>query len=312
MKYRRWFSVSCVAISLFARGSAALDGQWTRAGGPHRSDLRVDSDLVLVPVSVTDSADRPVTGLEPAAFRVFDAGKEQKIEQFASDDAPVSVGIVFDTSASMTRKLAKAKEAVAEFLKTSNPEDEFFLVSFSSTAQLVVPFTGNPGDIQSRLPFTDSWGRTALLDAAYLALQYSTRARNVRRALLVISDGGENNSRYTENEIRRLVAEGGAWIYTIGTFDRRTPILPEEEVGGPALLTRLASETGGRDFEVHDLSDLPRVAAKIGLALRNEYVLAFRPEERSGDGRYHRLQVKLVKPGHYHISSRPGYYAPAE
>jgi Ca-activated chloride channel homolog len=169
----------------------------------------------------------------------------------------------------------------------------------------------NPGDIQNQLLFTGSAGRTSLLDAVYLALQYSKSARNPRRALLVISDGGENQSRYTENEIRRLIEEGDTWIYAIGIYEHRTPILPEEELGGPALLTRLAEATGGRQFEVRNLSDLPQVAAKIGLALRNQYLLAFRPGDGDRDGRYHRLQVKLMPSGHFRVSAKPGYYAPS-
>ena len=308
------------ALVALAGGSALpLPGQprvWVQPGisrpRTREGDLRVDSDLVLITVSVTDSSGRPVTGLDAAMFRLFDAGKEQKVAQFASEDAPISVGIVFDSSASMAAKLEKAKEAVAEFLKASNPDDEFFLVRFNSTAHLVVPFTVNPGDIQDQLLFTNSSGKTALLDAVYLALQCARSARNSHRALLVISDGGENDSRYTQDELVRIIEEADTWIYSIGIYERSGQILPEEESGGPALLTRLAEATGGRQFEVRTPRDLPQVAAKIGLALRSQYVLAFKPPDAARDGKYHRVQVKLVTPGHFHLCAKPGYYAPTQ
>src|SRR5262249_17178830 len=145
--------------------------------------------------------------------------KEQEIAQFSSEDAPLSVGIVFDCSGSMGRKLEKSRQAVAQFFKTANPEDEFFLVQFNDTADLVQPFTTNLEEIQSRLTFTQSKGRTALLDAIYLALHEMKKARNPRKALLVISDGGDNNSRYSEGEIKNLVREADVQIYGIGIYE---------------------------------------------------------------------------------------------
>ena len=294
-------------ISLFVVFSTyAADMAATKA----RINIRADSNLVLIPVSVTDPRNRPVIGLGQNGFRVFEGKTEQKVLHLSNDDAPLSVGIVFDTSGSMAGKLAKAREAVAEFLKSANPADEFFLVQFNNTAELAVPFTTDLDGIQSRLMRADCKGKTALLDAIYLALQYMKGARNPRRALLVISDGGDNDSRYTERETRQLVRETDAWIYAIGIYAGGSQALPEEEGAGPKLLTGIAGESGGRHFAVQDASQLPGAAAKIALELRNQYILAYRPADTQADGKYRRVQVKLVERGDLHLTWRPGYYSP--
>ena len=277
-----------------------------------RSDIRVDANLVLIPVSVTDPKNHPMTGLASDEFRVFEGKAEQKILQLSSDDAPLSVGIVFDVSGSMAGKLAKAREGVAQFLKSANPDDEFFLVNFSSTPKLAVPFTSDPNEIHDRLMYAESKGKTALLDAIYLALHYMKGARNRRKALLVISDGGDNDSRYSERETRQMVQEADVWIYAIGIYARGLQTLPEEERGGPKLLTDIAEESGGRHFAVHSASELPDAATKVGLELRNQYILAYSPANTEADGKYRRVQVKLAGRRDLHLSWRPGYYAPAQ
>jgi VWFA-related protein len=276
---------------------------------PAGETIRVQSNLVLIPVIVTDPKNRSVTGLDRETFRVFDGKMEQKVTHFSSDDAPVSVGIVFDSSGSMRDKLGKSREAVAQFFKTANPEDEFFLVEFSDRARLTVPFTTNPAEIQDHLLSTQSYGRTPLLDAVYTAVQYMKKARHSRRALLVISDGGDNDSRFTATELRNLVRETDVWIYSIGIYEH-TLMLPEQEPSGQHLLAALAADTGGREFALRDVRELPDVAEKIGLELRNQYILGFTPEDQDRDGKYHRVQVKLVQGKNLHVSARPGYFAP--
>ncbi len=281
-----------------------------------RANIRIDSTLVLIPVTVTDPMNRFVTGLEKENFRLFEDKKEQDISQFSSEDAPLSVGVIFDCSGSMGHKLEKSRLAVSQFFKTANPEDEFFLVQFNDTANLVQSFTRNLEEIQNRLTFTQSKGRTALLDAVYLGLHEMKRARNPRKALLIISDGGDNNSRYTENEIKDLVKEADTQIYAIGIYEEagargRTP----EEASGPALLTEIAEQTGGRQYSVDNLNELPDVAAKIGVELRNQYVLGYSPPNAQRDGKYHHVLVKIVPPRGL-PPLRPfwrlGYYAPVQ
>ncbi len=281
-----------------------------------RADIRVDSTLVLINVSVTDPSSRFVTGLEKENFKLAEDKIDQEISQFSAEDAPLSVGIVFDTSGSMGDKLQKSRQAVAQFLKTANPEDEFFLVQFNDRPELTVPFTPDSEEIQNRLTFIQSKGRTALLDGIYLAMNNMKKARNPRKAILLISDGGDNSSRYTESDVRTAVREADVQIYAIGIFEPlagrgRTP----EEFAGPGLLTELTEQTGGRHFAIENLAELPDVAAKIGLELRNQYVLGFVPKNVSRDGKYRRVQVKLVKTTGLpplRAMYRTGYYAPAQ
>jgi len=214
-------------------------------GATMRSDIRVNSNLVLIPVSVTDSGNHPVIGLTSDRFRVFEGKTEQKVRQVLSEDVPLSVGIVLDTSASMAGKLSGAREAIAEFLKSANPEDQFFLVNFNSAVEMAVPFTADTEEVLTRLRNIESSGRTALLDATYLALRHMKNTKYARRALLVISDGVDNHSRYSETEIRRVAKEADVWIYAIGIYSRGVRMLPEEDMGGEKLLTDVAEETEG-------------------------------------------------------------------
>ena len=281
-----------------------------------RANIRVDTNVVLIPVTVTDPLNRFVTGLEQDSFKVFEDKIEQKLVSFGSEDAPLSIGIVFDTSGSMGPKLEKSRIAVSEFFKTANPEDEAFLVEFNDRPELVTPLTHNLEEIQNRLTFTQSKGRTALLDGIYLALHTMKKAHNPRKALVVISDGGDNSSRYTESEIKNLVKEADVQIYAIGIYESigsrgRT----SEELSGPGLLTDISEPTGGRHFIVENLNELPDVAAKIGIELRNQYVLGYSPNNQVRDGKYRKVNVKLVQPKGLpplHAFWRTGYYAPTQ
>jgi VWFA-related protein len=279
-----------------------------------KANLRVDTNLVLVPVSVCDPFNRPVTGLEKDHFKIYDGKVEQTVTHFAMDDEPVAVGLVFDISGSMGPKLRTSREAAAQFFKTANPEDEFFLVQFNDTADLVQPFTSSTGEIQGRLSFSQSKGMTALLDAVYLGLHEMKKARNGRKAILIISDGGDNSSRYTEGELRNLVKEADVQIYAIGIYEpigsrSRTP----EESNGPALLSELADQTGGRQYQVENTNELPDIAAKIGVELRNQYVLGYSSSNQDRDGKYRHVEVKLVQPPKMPLLRafwRMGYHAP--
>ena len=277
-----------------------------------RPDFRADSDLVLIPVSVTDSRSHAITGLERDAFRIFEDKTEQTLLEFAREDAPLSVGIVFDASGSMRNKLDKSREAIEQLLRGANPEDEFFLVEFSNRAQLTVPFTNDTDKLRDRLRQAAPHGRTALLDAVYLAMNSMKAARNARRALVVLSDGGDNDSRFTEAELRKRVRESDLWIYAMGIYGYHTAMLPEEAGPGQKLLETLAEESGGRHYAVEYLSDLPEVAGRIGLELRNQYILGYRPSDPRRDGKYHRVQVKVAAGRHLTVSCRPGYYGMTE
>ncbi len=279
-------------------------------------NIRIDTNLVLIPVTVTTPLNQFVTGMEKENFRLLEDKIEQEITYFASFDAPLSVGLVFDVSGSMSGKLNKSRQAAIEFFKTANPEDEFFLVQFNDRPQLVMPFTRATEEIQNRLTFSQAKGRTAMLDGIYMALQELRKSHNTRRALLVISDGGDNSSRYTESEVRNLLREADAQLYAMGVFE---PIgsrsRTAEELAGPGLLSELASMTGGREFPVENLNDLPDIAAKIGIELRNQYVLGYRSKNQTRDGKYRRVTVKLNQPRGLpplRALYRQGYYAPSQ
>ncbi len=275
------------------------------------ADIRVNSTLILVPVSVNDPLNRPVSGLEKENFRVYDDKVEQPITSFAMDDEPVAVGLVFDTSGSMGAKLQRSRMAAREFFRLSDPGDEYFLVEFDSSPRLEVHLTSDTGAIESQLTFSRSHGSTALLDAILLALQEMKHSKKNKKALLVISDGGDNNSRYTPKEVNRVVVESDVLIYSIGVFGGgSTP----EEAGGPGLLSQISERTGGRLFEA-DAAELPNIAKMIGIELRNRYVIGYSPQNQVHDGKYHHILVRVVPPrGLPKLSAhwRTGYNAPVE
>ena len=277
--------------------------------------LHLDVDLALVNVTVTDPYNRLVTGLDPDNFRVYEDNVEQEVVTFSSEDVPISIGVIFDMSGSMTNKIGKAREAAMQFFKTANPQDEFFLVSFNERAELTSAFTNSVEDLQSRMMLAAPKGRTALLDAIYLGLSQMRGAKNGKRALLILSDGGDNHSRYNESDIKRLVKEADTQLYAIGIFDplgyrNRTP----EELNGPSLLSEVTEMTGGRVFAVENLNDLPDIASKIGMELRNQYVLGYRPSNKAHDARWRKIKIKLRAPKGLpplNVYSKTGYYAPS-
>ena len=268
--------------------------------------LRITTGLVQVPVTVTDKLGRPVTGLEKENFRVFDNKVEQAITQFVMDDEPVSVGFIFDVSGSIGSMLHEYQLAAHEFFKAADADDEFFLVEFESTPKLAVPLTRHASDIEYEIRMTKSSGMTALFDAVYMAANEVKKSKVSRKALVLISDGGENHSRYSYGELKNALLETDALLYTIGPSP--------DFVGGDndgRLLKQLAELTGGRLIAING-QDLAELAQKIIVDLRNRYVLYYSPTEKINDGRFHHIEVKIVPPRglprlvpHW----RTGYYA---
>lgn len=295
-----------------SRAAATKIGEAT----PRESRFNLDVNLVLVNVSVMTPMGRSLTGLGKQHFRIFEDSDEQEIAYLASEDAPISVGIIFDCSGSMGQKMAKSREALGEFFRTANPQDEFFLIELSERPRLMVDFTSRPEEIQDRIASIQPKGLTALLDSIHLGLSQMKQAKKPRKALLIISDGGDNFSRYTESEVRRLVKESDVQIYAIGMYEPasirgRTP----EELSGPDLLTELAEQSGGRQFAATRLSELPDIASQISLALRNQYLLGYIPTNAKKDGKWRRIHVKLNGPHGApprRVSAKQGYYAPAQ
>lgn len=271
------------------------------------SDIRVDVKLTQIPVTVTDSLGAPYPGLTREDFRLFEDGVEQQLKYFGSDDAPVSLGVVFDASQSMAGKLNQSKAAVSRFFNTTMGGDEFFLIEFNDVPRVLCDFTTDTDLIEKTLVSIQPKNWTALFDAVYMSVRKMKRAKNARKALLILSDGGDNYSRYTESEMKSLVREADVSIYSIalvggGLMRRHVP-----------LLRNLSEQTGGRVYEVEKMSDLPQAVANASAAIRNQYVLGYASSNLASDGLYRKIQVRLnPRPDlpRLQVSWRTGYYAP--
>ncbi len=257
--------------------------------------------MVQIPVTVTDALNRNVMNLKAGNFRLFDGEVEQRISSFSMTDAPVSTGIVFDTSGSMKHRIRDSRAAVKQFLATAVPNDEFSLVQFADNATLLSGFTRIAAEIERPLGSMAAHGWTALYDAMFLSMHQTRRAANPRRVLLVLSDGEDNNSRYTEAEMMSLVREGDVSVYAIGLFTRARG------------LERMAEETGGGMITVHNLSELPAAMDKLSHQIRNQYMLGYFPSNAANDGRYRKVRVEVNLPTGTppaHTSWRRGYIVP--
>ncbi|HEX5228531.1 MAG TPA: VWA domain-containing protein [Bryobacteraceae bacterium] len=279
-----------------------------------RADIRVDSSLVQVPAQVTNVVGAPITDLRKEDFHVFEDGVEQPITNFSREDAPLSIGLLFDVSGSMRNKIKKATEAAEEFFKTSNPQDEFFLIEFSDRPKLKVPFTSDPSEIYDEIAHTKPFGRTSLLDAIHLGMDTMRQARNLRKALVIVSDGGDNRSRHTAREVKNAMLESDLQVYAMGIFDPEdAPKHSIEEQNGPKLLTDLADQSGGREYPVENLDELPVISARIGNLLRNQYLIGYSPLNAIRDGKYRKIQVRVTpetETRDLRVYYRRGYYSP--
>jgi Ca-activated chloride channel family protein len=287
----------------------------TAAANP-QAKLSVETTLVVVPVSVTDHANRFVVGLEKQNFKVYEDGVEQKIAQFSGEDVPLSIGILVDVSASIGSKMSTSREAVAEFLKTMNAQDEAFLIEFNDHADLDVPFSHSSQRIVDKLSDAKPDGTTALLDAVNLGVETMKDAHNPRKALLLISDGGENSSHYDANQVKEMIRKADVQVYGMGVLDPLARLgIGVGPVSGPVFLANLCEQTGGRLFPANSYKVLPEIARRIGIELRNQYVLAYSPVNHERNGEYRKLDVKVSPPpGLADIKARwrLGYYARTE
>jgi Ca-activated chloride channel homolog len=292
--------------------SAKPDFQGVLAQGA-TAIIRKSVDLVLVPVTVMDESNRIITGLEQGNFQLYENKQAQPIKHFWKEDAPVSVGIVLDVSGSMDTKIERARDAVVAMLTASNPQDEFFLMTFANRPTLVQDFTPNVDDIQGHLLFTKPKGSTSLIDAIVMAISHMRNARYQRKALVIISDGGDNRSRYTEKEVKSLIKEADVLVYSIGVFD--TEFRTKEERLGPELLATISGLTGASAYTLDNPKHLPVVAEHIANELRNQYILGYSPDESRRDGKWRKIKVKLALPRGLQalrVQARSGYYGPAQ
>jgi Ca-activated chloride channel family protein len=277
--------------------------------------LRIDSSLVLIPVHVTNAIGATVTDLDRGEFRLFEDNIEQTVSSFYTEDAPVSVGLLFDASGSMRSKMEKSCEAAASFFRTANPQDEFFLIEFNDRAHLLLPFTQRTNEVYDEISRIRPSGRTSLLDAVYMALGQMKHARYSRKAIVIFSDGGDNWSHHSVREVKRALLESEVQVYAMGIFDRNfLEKHPLEERYGPRLLDDLTQQSGGRHFPVDKLEHLPAISERVGRELRSQYLLGYHPTNGTRDGKYRQVKVGLGLPAarDLHLAYRHGYYAPED
>jgi Ca-activated chloride channel homolog len=296
---------------------APSTAQKSKLNVPTTKRLRADVDLVLVPVTVTDSLNRPVIDLEKDNFRVYEDDNQQNIRFFSKEDAPISVGVILDYSLSMSNKFEAERTAVAEFFKNANPADDYFAIAFSDRPKLVADSTQSLTDLQDKLALAIPAGNTALLDAIYLGMDKMRFARYERRALLIISDGGDNHSYYNTRETKKLVEESDVLLYSIGIFDNMpVPVFKTiEEKLGKRLLTDLTDLTGGRTIAADNRDKIPEIAATVSRELRQQYVLAYKSDRDVHDGKWRKIKVQVVSSSSaqpLHVHYKKGYIAAGE
>ena len=304
-----WIVLACVSfpysssaqnldVSVSIRPRAPLDPTVSRS-----PVIRADVQQVLIPTTVTDPLGRPLQGLQKQDFRLVEDGKELDIASFFVEDQPISIGIVLDLSGSMGNKVEQARQAISQFLRLSPLGDEFFLLTFQDRPELVRGFTTSIDEIEDDLRGIQPKGWTSLYDAIVMGIHQMKKASRERRVLLVLSDGGDNNSRYTKSELKNLVRETDVRIFSI-SIQSHTPVLD-----------KLADESGGHGYQVPKLEDLPDAASKLSAEVHGGYVLGFHPPERPKDGKYHAVHVELrqsKREAGLHLGWRRGYYSPLQ
>ena len=309
-----------VSTALAFQSPVSIEQRPTRPSAPQldnvpRPDIRIDAALVQIPAHITTALGVSVTTLDRSHFHLYEDGVEQTITQFGKEDAPLSIGLLFDSSGSMQKKMRRSSEAAAAFFRTANFDDEFFLVEFNDRAKLSIPFTANSQEIYQHIAHIKPYGRTSLLDAIHVAMQQMKHAQHLRKAIVILSDGGDNRSRYTGAEIKSAMLESDVQLYAMGIFDPQGDPrkLPPEEVNGPRLLDELSQQTGGRHYPVDNLDELASVSARIGEELRSQYLLGYTSTNPARDGKYRRVTLTVDPPsGSQELKAyyRQGYTSP--
>ena len=269
--------------------------------------FKVGVETVFVKISVTDPLNRYVTGLEREHFKVYEDKVEQSITYFSQEAAPISVGLIFDVSGSMkdNTNIKKAKSAIVRFLQSGSPEDEYFLITFNQKTNLLQSFTAQSSTVQNDVAIQKPGGRTALYDAVYMGLDQVKRGRNDKKALILITDGEDNSSRYSPSEVREFAKESDVQIYGIGQEGNLNY--------GRTEITNIVSMTGGRAFFPRSFNELDYYIDLVHAELRNQYLIGYSPTNQVHDGKWRRIRVKLDAPQglpKLTVSAKEGYYAP--
>lgn len=313
-RFGRSFNVALLILT-FVFAFAQVNAQNPQPTPPIDEDdkpIPVKTDLVTLTLTVTDLYGRYVSGLTRESFTIFDNNREQEITFFSDSDAPVSVGILFDVSGSMDgEKIGRARTALKRFINTSHPSDEYFLIAFNSRAQLLLDRTRDGDAVLQKLTLVQPRQNTALYDAVYLGLERVTRGTHQKRALLIISDGQDNASRYNFGEVRRLMKESDVVTYAVGIIDRGD-IGSSIGMQGQAFLDELTAVTGGKSFYPTTNIEMDEIFERIALELRHQYSIGYTPADFQPDGKWRKVKVRVKPPRglpRLTVRSREGYYA---
>lgn len=289
------------------------------------ANFSIDTRLVLVPVTVTDNYGKTILGLKATDFNVFDDQTPQRIVSFSREDVPASVGLVLDVSGSMQKALGLVKSGASALVREANPEDEFLLLTVATLPGTTSEFTSDAADLLAQINFTKPGGLTALIDTVHVGLEQMRDARHPQRALVILSDGMDNHSRYSQAQLLKAALEADVQIYTVildgmgdtssGTIPFRPSMIAKPgdrgaQQQGPELLEKLADKTGGLHFHARNPKEAAEAIAKVGEALRNQYVLGYQPATSGPAGKLHRIHVTATAPTKVYIHARTGYYAP--
>ena len=304
----RVFSVCFVLCFAFAQ---TVSGGKAQDSSAKDFKLSVDVDLVIFNVTVTDAKGRSVKGLSKSDFRIIEAGQEQPIQFVRPEDTPATVGLVIDNSGSMRRKRAEVIDAALAFAESSNPQDEMFIVNFNERVFMGLPagktFTNDLPTLRNALANTRAEGKTALYDGVSAALKQLQAGTLQRKALVVLSDGGDNASGAHENDVLALAGESNATIYTIAIDD------PDDKDQNPKVLEDLAKLTAGEWYRVKSLDELSGIWQKIAGGIRDQYTIGYMSKNRTHDGTFR--NVKVIATGKdgkaLHVRARKGYIAPS-
>jgi Ca-activated chloride channel family protein len=306
-----FWSLLCSAL-IFSAPAFAQTPQRTPPAGDDDDIIKVPTDLVTLTLTVTDQYGRYVSGLNKNAFTIFDNNQEQEITFFSDTDAPISIGILFDVSGSMSGdKIQRARKALERFINTSHPMDEYFLIAFNTRAQLLLDRTRDGEAVLNKLTLVQPKNNTALYDACYLGIERVTRGSHQKKAMLIISDGQDNSSRYNFGEVRRLMKEADVTVYAVGIVDGADSS-SALGIQGQAFLDELAGVTGGKSFYPQTNVEMDEIFERIALELRHQYSIGYTPKDFALDGKWRKVKVKVKPPRglpRLIVRSREGYYA---
>jgi Ca-activated chloride channel homolog len=295
----------------YTQGQSPATSRKTDVQNKDEPVFKMPTNVVTFLVTVTDPNDRLVTGLELRNFEAFEDNVKQTIEYFKIEDTPISVGVVFDVSGSMKGKIDRAREALKAFVETSHEDDDFFLIGFNQRANLLAEFA-NGETLLNKLTLVNPDGQTALNDAVYFGVEKVKQGRHSKKAIILISDGQDNSSRYTYGELRKLIKEADVQIYSLGIVELGGGAGNTLDLNGQAILEEISQTTGGRSFFPRSGAELEDAITRIALELRHQYSLGYIPQNEQREGEWRKIKIRVNPPRGLpalKVRTKEGYYA---